>query len=309
MSLASILSDLLPEPGGDLFPKDGDVCGGSTSYHDSKAPKEITCEDIDYFEVECSFVSLADQPPYSYIYGYAAKVDAGVLAALICSNEFSFAKGSENRSAVAIVSPEVLGELQRVVAKYEFAKHNGASHYVNGLPQDFGGSVRIDYASGEYIRFNDNQCPVIDAQAGVEIADILTRFIEQRRCATPDPAGIVAVTYHETRGEDNFSHYRMEGSTLISKMQFGKGDTLYEHEFAVNESAMEEVRVMVAKSALLGWTGLRERGHKVIEDRVEQVIFTMDDGREIVVDDNMEGPRPASRAVFDIQMYLRDLMN
>ena len=48
-------------------------------------------------------------------------------------------------------------KLQEIVAKYDFAQHNGYSHHVSGLPDMYGATLDIKYASGESIYAYDNQ--------------------------------------------------------------------------------------------------------------------------------------------------------
>ena len=47
--------------------------------------------------------------------------------------------------------------LQEVVEKYDFAQYNGTSITVSGLPEMYGISIQIVYASGERINISNNQ--------------------------------------------------------------------------------------------------------------------------------------------------------
>lgn len=307
--MAGGFSGLAPQPG----PVDGgvlqpDMCGGSVDSHDAGAPKEIVSEDITFFQVGSSFVTLAEPAPYTYVSGYAAKVDAGVLAAITCGNGCSNHGNAQYGSSVGVVEPAVMAELQSVVAEYGFVKHNGRSHYVNGLPQDFGGSVRIEYASGEYISYSDNQTPVIDFRAGTRIAEILNAAIQKSRVKIPDAKKIVAVEYFEDRGKGNFTRFRLEGTRLTSEQKFDGCDTLFQDEYEVSKDALEAIRKTAASTAALGWAGLPESDSDIYKMWAEQLIFTLKDGSQAVVKGAMRMPGPSRNIIFDTKMYLQDLM-
>ena len=140
------------------------ACGGSTTTFDDKAPKVIVSREIVWLSCDCSFRTVAEPvPPYEYIAAFAAKVDDGVLAGYIARD---FHRSAETLHRLGVVSDAVLADLAAIVEKYDFARSNGRCHSTSGLPENFGGSLSVDYASGESIYFSDNQSPIIRGDAG-----------------------------------------------------------------------------------------------------------------------------------------------
>lgn len=281
--------------------------GGTRDRSDYNAPKTIKSEDMTYFKVSSSFIALSERPEYTRIFAYAAKCDAGVIASVSYSNDQNmFQQDGEKYSATALVPADVLKSLNKIVKDYDFAKNNGHSHYVNGLPDNFGGSVVINYASDEYICFDDNQSSIISPKAGEEIVNILKKFIEERSIRTLNANDIVAVTYHEDRGEDNYALYKLEGTKLYAEDKFGSDKSFFKRDFTVPADAIDPIRKKADTYALLYWKGLPESELSIYDISKAEVIFTMKDGTEITVKEKMRSP--ASNVIFDIHMYLNDLM-
>ena len=55
---------------------------------------------------------------------------------------------------------------------YEFAQHNGYSHKISGLPDMYGATLDIKYASGESIYAYDNQDCFIPFEAMKELVEL-----------------------------------------------------------------------------------------------------------------------------------------
>ncbi|NLP48904.1 MAG: hypothetical protein GX345_08215 [Clostridiales bacterium] len=62
-----------------------------------------------------------------------------------------------------------LDDLQELVDRHELAKLNGTGGYTDGLPQDFGSTLMIKYASGEMIYASDNNTPIVPVKASLDI--------------------------------------------------------------------------------------------------------------------------------------------
>ena len=60
--------------------------------------------------------------------------------------------------------------LQKAVSEHDLAQHNGLSYRVSGLPEDYGATLSVTYASGESIHASHNQdCFLsIDAMEALE---------------------------------------------------------------------------------------------------------------------------------------------
>jgi len=62
--------------------------------------------------------------------------------------------------------------LQRIVVKHNFAQHNGYSYTVSGLPDMYGASLNIGYASGEILNAYDNQDNFLSLSAMRDLASL-----------------------------------------------------------------------------------------------------------------------------------------
>lgn len=57
-----------------------------------------------------------------------------------------------------------------------FKKH--ISKHIYGLPENFGGSVSIEYASGEKISFSNNQQPILSPNTGLCIKELFSEAMK-----------------------------------------------------------------------------------------------------------------------------------
>ena len=131
--------------------------GGTTEYYDPDAAKTIGSDEITSFLCTVSLLTVelpegsALQPPrYEF---RAERTESGVN----CSCES--AAGSREFTA----DGAFLEKLQSIVKTHELAQYNGIYSETHGLPDDFGATLRVEYASGERIsafRNNDMYLPL-----------------------------------------------------------------------------------------------------------------------------------------------------
>jgi len=148
------------------------VCGGVRSYTDSDAPKMIASTHITAFSCRTSTACL---PMHST-----------PLAG--CSFQLQVTKSlgsfrQSNRSTVLrefTFRPDesFMDELQRIVAEYNFVRHNGIHYSVSGLSDFFGTELRIDYASGESVNASNNQHSLIPIDALETLTEL---FLSQKQ--------------------------------------------------------------------------------------------------------------------------------
>ena len=70
-------------------------------------------------------------------------------------------------------------ELYRIVSEYDFAKYNGETYTVAGLPHMYGTMINIDFASGENIYSYDNQGNFIPLDAMRELLALFERYAKK----------------------------------------------------------------------------------------------------------------------------------
>lgn len=140
--------------------------GGSSDYVDPDAPTEIASDEIASFSAYVSLRFELEQHPEVRDWYYArleAERDGGQVR---CRLENATGEREFTRDA------SFLTALQEIVARHNFAGRNGVYHYTYGLPDDFGATVEIEYASGEQIRFSDNQSMDLPLEAVSELLEL-----------------------------------------------------------------------------------------------------------------------------------------
>lgn len=280
------------------------ITGGSdTKYLD--LPKAIQSEEIVHFSVDCNFAYSSNEKKYTYVYGYATKVEGGALVGL------SYRKDGEQNEAeytkLKLVGNEVFSDLQKLVKKHNFASNNGYTHFTSGLPENFGGSVNINYASGEQIIVSDNQSIVISLDAGEEMVGILQKYMDAAY-DSPNYAGdIVAVSYKEQTGKDIYTQYYLDGTRFLYESKLGKNQKVYKKEYALPQDMLYKIRDIANTNSLLDWSGMRQSEQNTVDPVSRQLVFSMRNGNEIMVTDSSFAPMISNGATFAIQTYLNDL--
>lgn len=285
----------------------GTIDGGTVSNHSAK-PVEIKSKDIIYFNAESSFSSLAVQFDYSFVGVYAAKADAGILVSLTCSTGRPFTGEINTESSFALVENSVLDELQKIVEKYNYAAKNGQSHYVNGLPQNFGGNVTVEYASGEKISFDDNQSPVISTESAAEFIGVLKHYMTKKRVKIPGTDNIVAVRYQRETDDNNYSRLFLDDKKIISDNNYGGEDKHWIKEYTVSGEALEKIRSIAETYALPAWTGIPEYDRSFYGGTDERLVFSLKNGGEFSVTDRMRKPSRAEGIIFDIKSFIQSFI-
>jgi len=142
-----------PEPKPALDP-DGPIDGGAIDSSDPNAPKSVESTEIVKFS--CRFSTMDVSEPGilgNMIYSLKAVAENGEI-----TGEYSVMNWDwewETRSLS--VDESFMDELQSIIKQYDLAQFNGYSYEVSGLPDDYGATLTVEYASGESIYASDNQ--------------------------------------------------------------------------------------------------------------------------------------------------------
>lgn len=147
MLLCGCTDDTVPEP----IEEDG----GEKAFTNPDAPKVIESEEIISFSCVFSTIALIEEDPSfpNGVYHTEAKLEDGVVT---CRYKFHSRDG-DSADHTFETDPAFLQKLQQIVKEYDFAAYNGEYHSVSGLPDMYGFSLDILYASGECISAYDNQ--------------------------------------------------------------------------------------------------------------------------------------------------------
>lgn len=134
-------------------PQSEPVCGGTEDNTDPNAPKTVEDTRIASFSFSASTFGSQNDLLIPKRYEFSAAREGDVVNCTCARN------GNEHAFTA---DPSFMDELQDVVARYDFAAGNGVDRFTAGLPDDFGGTFKVEYAGGERIYFSDNQsifCP------------------------------------------------------------------------------------------------------------------------------------------------------
>ena len=289
--------DLIPEP---------EVCGGSTTTFAKDAPTEITSREIVRLDCVSSFRTVASpDPKYRYIAAFAAKVDDGALAGYVCEVGFE----EERESKLGVVSDAVFEKLIAIVDKYRFAADNGRNHSVNGLPENFGGHVSVDYASGEEIYFSDNQSPVMSGEAGAALVDCIKSALKKDAVkGLPSSKDVVSFHWEERSDDGGYHLIDWDGTALHTDQKYGFDGSVYVHDVTTAPEDFDKIRRMVDSNQLLFWGGLPEYNIDLYKRYKKTMTFRLKDGSERTVVDGMKGPDFARNGIFETEMYVGDVM-
>lgn len=305
----------------------GHMCGGATDHYDSTAPQEIQSTEVVYFSISTSLTTLVGQGRYSQFYAYASKLECGNLIVLN-----AYRTRGEADSFCTVITDDIFPQLDAIVRKYNLASRNGSHHSVSGLPQNFGGSIDIKYASGEFIDKSNNQSPMFSGDCADETADLFLSYYEKgTRPEAPCGADIEACRYAEERSDGGYKRLTLavneeSGKWHISSREYfapfkikskdsASGETLisnpvYEKDRDLDaEDPMAQFREAFDASCMFAWPYLPKRSGKMYDDYAKSVTFIMKDGSEIKAEERHKIPYAAKGgSIFAMEQYLDSLL-
>lgn len=139
-----------------------DIDGGVVKRYWADVPKVIESTDIVTFHCEISLIAACNVDDLGHrVY----KLDAAVKDGEVLVKYDWRERGGESDKAEYKTDADFMVHLQEIVTTYDFAKHNGYYHTVSGLPDMYGESLDIVYASGERIHVHDNQSGFLSLEA------------------------------------------------------------------------------------------------------------------------------------------------
>lgn len=154
-------------------PSTDDIDGGvRKNLTDPDAPKSITSTEITSFKCVFSTTTLDGS------YGFDGKVydlEAKLNDDKICGCFDYYNRSGEGNKLGFETDLRFMESLYEIVARYDFAKHNGYSYSVSGLPDMYGAKINITFASGENIYAYNNQSNFLTVDA---MRDLITLFEE-----------------------------------------------------------------------------------------------------------------------------------
>lgn len=141
-----------------------DIDGGIRKRIDTNAPKTISCTKLTEFECTFSTLSLCGNVNLERsVFTLTAKTENDGV--------FAFYKSRTERFEF-YAPPSFMDEVQNVIATYDFARFNGISCHVSGLPDMYGAKIFAEYESGEHIYSANNQDCFIPTEAILELLQL-----------------------------------------------------------------------------------------------------------------------------------------
>ncbi len=285
-------------PGGMKGGLEPPICGGTRHSEDENAPTKIQSRDLIFFKAGTDGGSMG---MHSKV--YAAKAERGIY---IVDAE------DQPRFALLRSDCDFLSRLDELVREQDLILGNGQHSRTAGLPADFGGSIDVRYASGEFISKSDNQSPIITRKADDAISEFFARaFDAYPRADLPDPSLIRKVTWRED-GED---HHRVitferEGviATLHSESKYATSDMVYRSDAQVPAQAFDRIVDDVNKFCLFGLEGVRQYHTYSSHVMEETLTYELSDGSQFVLPNFYGVIGGVSNVVFETRLYLEDLL-
>ncbi|MBR3290272.1 MAG: hypothetical protein IKI63_05810 [Clostridia bacterium] len=284
------------------------MCGGTDAYQDTRAPKEILSQDMTLFDVT-SALGYALTPeeegtePLGFISAFAAPAKEGTFLFLETAPD---ERSGDITAAWALVKEDMLPKLTALVREHDLAKQNGFHSRTHGLPQDFGGRVRIQYASGEEISFSDNQTPVLSIPLARTIAALFTEAMNGPRVALPGVDSLKEIRFAEEREGGGFTRATLtllpDGSGVNAKVARYDDPQVYESEKPVDAETVAAIKDTIESNGILAWEGLPESGFALSGHKT--LTFVLADGRAIVIPDGQVLPDPLGRGFFSIELEM-----
>ena len=283
-------------------PRDGE-CGGTTETLDRKAPKEISSHDIVLFTAESALGFVSDDSDLTFVSAYAAPSDRGTFVYYEYANDF---RARDTKSDWAFIKENASAALDALTVEQNFIADNGHFSKTHGLPENFGGSVRIMYASGETISFSDNQSPVFSLNTAKSIDRLFKKLLKKPRAALPDVEMLKRIEFEETRKVGYFTRACLTvnpDGTALNKKQACYGDPkVYESEKPVDAETVRAIKEIIRQSGIVAWPFLPEQSFSFSSEKTLRLVFA--GGEEITVPANKLTPDRPGNAFFNIELEL-----
>ncbi len=249
-----------------------EVDGGVRQEIVEDAPKVIVSAEPISFCAVISTLSLTDERLPRSVYELEATLKEGKVYG---SYKSRIKDGKVDFEAEATF----MNELHSVILRHDLAQNNGYSYRVSGLPDMYGSTLSVEYASGESLYFSNNQSMIIPLEAAIEFIMLFEEAAGAKEACLP---------WHDltvSRSHQVFSHcFNMEllpdseGNMLLYGYCFGEDGREYRSEdgIPVSESAMEALRGLRLES--LPKKNLRPRPHAA-DMPVRGLTLTLIDGK------------------------------
>lgn len=143
-----------------------DIDGGVVKRYWADMPKIIESTEIVRFHCTISLFAVYDT---EWLGNRLYELDAFLEDDKVRVKYHWYERNGGSDRAEYIADADFMVQLQKIVAAYDFAQHNGYTHTVSGLPYMYGETLDIRYESGEVIHVHDNQSGFLSFEAIKEL--------------------------------------------------------------------------------------------------------------------------------------------
>ena len=284
------------------------MCGGTDATLNEDAPRIIKSEDMTLFYVTSALGGVSSEQlegeRLSYISAFAAPSNNGTFMFIEKSDGYGY--HAERTYSFAYVEENPFPALVKLVKEFDLAKSNGFHSTTHGLPENFGGSVDIEYKSGEKISFSNNQSPIFSQKFAAAVSKLFKSAMSGEKVKLPDVSDLTKIYFEENRKNGGFTKATLtvnEDGTATNEKQSKYDDpTVYESKKPVDAETVEYIKKNIENTGLLSWSGLPEMNYSFLHDKYITLYFK--NGEERTVTGNKITPDRISRAFFNIELEM-----
>ncbi len=277
-------------------------CGGTDATLDTKAPTQILSNEMILFNVTSKLGFIINEPMnrFDFISAFAIPAKSGTFL-------FLEIRGNESFQKWALVKNDIFAELAALVNSHEIAKNNGLCAKTHGLPDNFGGTIDITYASGEKIYISDNRAPIIGIETANEILKIFTSAMNNECVSLPDISTLKQIRFYEYTKEDDYSEAVLtildDGTGINKKRAQYEDAQIFESESQVDKETIDAIKKNISNCGMLAWENIPVLRKKSFgSSKTETFIFDGDIAIEIT--EHIDLPYQISRGFFNIELEL-----
>ena len=289
------------------------MCGGTDATLDTAAPDKIESREMTLFDATSALgggVCISPEPQtddhamdLDYISAFAVPAKRGTF--LFLETFEGNRRYTPGKRAWALVKEDIFPALVDLVNECGLAKGNGHHSTTYGLPENFGGSVRILYASGEKISFSNNQSPIIAPPVAKKIAKLFCGAMAGERVALPDVAKLKQIRFSEERGDDGYTRAALtlepDGTGTNRKESKYEDSVVYNSEKPVDAETVNAIKKNIENTGILAWEDLPWSGFSLSE---KEIVFVFEGGEEIAVKGDRVLPMQIGGGFFNIELEM-----
>ncbi|MBQ3934174.1 MAG: hypothetical protein II715_00005 [Clostridia bacterium] len=286
------------------------ACGGTHETLDTKAPKEILSEDMILFDVTSALglckrdgTETEEEKKLGFVSAFAVPDGNGRGFLLYLTTGEYARKRAPKKSAWAFVRKDVFPSLVSLVKECGLAKENGHHSQTAGLPENFGGSISVRYASGETISVSNNQSPVLRRETAFRIVRLFEEAMRGEKAVLPDLSDLSEICYEENRENGGYTKARLtilpDGSGVVRSSSKYDGPEIYDNEHPMEAGRVAGILSKIAENGILAWSGLPASAFGFRHDRTTSFLFR--NGESVVIKGDKILPEGLSSVLWDVQ--------